>query len=172
MQEILIGALAAVLTYGAVYFIGRPVVRLQDKRLAALETAEHYFPVDAGADQELRDKAMEALLEAGTALHVLDRSWSTAVRMWCWIKGYDLNLAAQILYGLAEGPRGVRVVPQEVRKNTKDALYVALAAYKHLSPETIAAVRAMIQQTRSAPRETAEPAPAEASSTEATGSPT
>lgn len=163
MQEVLIGAAAAVLTYGAVYFIGKPVVDLQKKRLAALETAEHYFPVDSGADQELRDKAMEALLEAGTALHVLERGWSTAVRLWCWVYKYDLNLAAQILFGLAEGPRGVRVVPPEVRKNTKDALYVALNAYKHLSPETVAAVRDMIAQSRSAPRQTAE-----ASSTEAT----
>lgn len=166
MQEILIGAVVAVFTYGVVYFIGKPVVDLQKKRLEALQTAEHYFPVDAGADQELRDKAREALLEAGTALHVLERGWSTAVRLWCWVCKYDLNLAAQILFGLAEGPRGVRVVPQEVRKNTKDALYVALNAYKHLSPETVAAVRQMIALTRSAPRQTTE-----AENTEAAGTP-
>jgi hypothetical protein len=171
MQEILTGAAAAVLTYGVVYFIGKPVVKLEQKRLEALQTADHYFPVDAGADQELRDKAMEALLEAGTALHVLERGWSTAVRLWCWVWKYDLNLAAQILFGLAEGPRGVRVVPQEVRKNTKDALYVALNAYKHLSPETVEGVRQMIAQTKAAPRQTVEAESTEAGSTEATSSP-
>lgn len=152
-MDLLASAAVAVAAWFAVYFLGKPVVALQDRRLEALQAAERYYAVDAGASEEVRDAAEKALFEAGTALHTLDRGWSTAVRLWCWIWGYDLDLAAQALFGLAEGPRGKIAISPEARRNTRDALYVVLGAHKHLPPETVEAIRGMIAQTKAAARQ-------------------
>ncbi|ABD08142.1 conserved hypothetical protein [Rhodopseudomonas palustris HaA2] len=154
MQHLLASAGAAVAAWFAVYFIGKPVVALQDRRLEALQTAERYYAVDIRASEEVRDAAEKALFEAGLSLRTLQRGWSTAVRLWCWVWGYDLDLAAQALFGLAEGPRGKIAIAPEIRKNTLDALYVALGAHKHLSAEAVQAIRRMIAQTQAAARET------------------
>ena len=74
------------------------------------------------------------------------------MRLWCWVWGYDLDLAAQCLFGLSEGPRGEMMIPIEARRNTLTALYVALGAHKHLPPETVDAVKAMVAQTKAANR--------------------
>ncbi|MBI5130264.1 MAG: hypothetical protein HZA66_12545 [Rhodopseudomonas palustris] len=154
MQDLLASAGVAVAAWFAVYFVGKPVVALQQNRLEALKVAERYYLVDMNASEDERDAALKALFEAGVALRTLHRGWSTAVRMWCWIWRYDLDLAAQALFGLAEGPRGNLVIAPETRKNTLDALYVALGAHKHLSAETVQAIRRMIAQTQAAARET------------------
>lgn len=150
MQELLAGAGAAVAAWFAMDFVGKPVVALQQQRIAAVQTAERYAAVDADAAEAERDAAVKALFEAGVALRAYHRGWSTAVRMWCWARGYDLDLAAQCLFGLAEGPRGNIGIPPEARRNTLAALYVALGADKHLSREDVAAIRTMIAQTRAA----------------------
>jgi hypothetical protein len=153
MQDLLASAGVAVAAWFAIYFVGKPVVALQENRLAALKVAERYYTVDMSASEDERDVALKALFEVGTALRTLQRGWSTAVRLWCWVWGYDLDLAAQALFGLAEGPRGKIAIAPETRKNTLDALYVALGAHKHLSSETVRAIRRMIAQTQAAARE-------------------
>lgn len=150
MQELLAGAGAAIAAWVAMYFVGKPVVALQQQRIAALQTAERCYAVDIDAPEAERDAAVQALFDAGITLRAYHRGWSTAVRMWCWARGYDLDLAAQCLFGLAEGPRGKMRIPLDARRNTLAALYVALGADKHLSRETVAAIRAMITQTQAA----------------------
>ncbi len=162
MQDVLAGAGAAIAAWVAVYFIGKPVVALQQQRIAALQTAERYYAVDMAATEAERDAAVQALFDAGIALRAYHRGWSTAVRMWCWARGYDLDLATQCLFGLAEGPRGKMTIPLDARRNTLAALYVALGADKHLSRETVAAIRTMIAQTQAAAHA---PPPAPQSST-------
>jgi len=145
----------AIVAYVAVYFVGKPVVALQRERIAALQAAERYYTVDASASEDERDAAVKALFEAGTTLRAYQRGWSTAVRLWCFVWRYDLDLAAQALFGLAEGPRGKMAIPPEARKNTLNALYVALGAHRHLPPETVDAIQQMIAQTRAAARSAA-----------------
>ncbi|MFT4278918.1 MAG: hypothetical protein QM576_21440 [Rhodopseudomonas sp.] len=149
-MDFLASVVVAIVAYGAVYFIGKPVVALQAKRIDVLDVAERYSAVDAGAPEDTRDAAVKALFEAGTSLRAYQRGWSTAVRLWCWLWGYDLDLAAQALYGLAEGPRAKMVIPPEARRNTLNALYVALGAAKHLPPETVDAIKRMIAETKAA----------------------
>jgi hypothetical protein len=157
-MDLLASAAVAIAAWFAVYFFGMPVVALQRKRIEALQTAERYSAVDMDASEEQRDAAVKALSEAGTALRAYQRGWSTAVRLWCYAWGYDLDLAAQTLFGLAEGPRGKIMVAPEVRRNTLNALYVALGAHKHLPPETVEAIKRMIAETQAAPRD---PGPAD-----------
>ena len=132
MQELLASAGAAIAAWFAVYFIGKPVVALQQQRIAA-----------------------KALFEAGVALRAYHRGWSTAVRMWNWAWGYDLDLATQCLFGLAEGARSDAPTSPDARRNTLNALYIALAAHKHLPRETVDAIRRMIAQTQTANHDTA-----------------
>jgi hypothetical protein len=148
MQDLLASAGAAVAAWFAVYFVGKPVVALQQQRIAALRTAERYYAVDASADEAERDEAVKALFESGIALRAYHRGWSTAVRMWCWAWHYDLDLATQALFGLAESARGTVQFPPDARRNTLNALYVALGAHKHLPRETVDAIHAMIAQSR------------------------
>lgn len=155
MQELLAGAGAAIAAWFAVYFIGKPVVALQQQRIAALQAAERYYTVDVSANEAERDAAAKALFEAGVALRAYHRGWSTAVRMWSWAWGYDLDLATQCLFGLAEGVRSDKPTSPDARRNTLHALYIALAAHKHLPRETVAAIRRMITQTQSANHDTA-----------------
>ncbi|MCP9626149.1 hypothetical protein NML43_03485 [Rhodopseudomonas palustris] len=155
MQELLASAGAAIAAWFAVYFIGKPVVALQQQRIAALQTAERYYAVDISASEPERDAAAKALFEAGVALRAYHRGWSTAVRMWNWAWGYDLDLATQCLFGLAEGARSDAPTSPDARRNTLNALYIALAAHKHLPRETVDAIRRMIAQTQTANHDTA-----------------
>jgi hypothetical protein len=153
IQDLIAGAAVAIATWFAMNFLGEPVVALQRQRIETLQIAERYSAVDASESEALRDVAANALLEAGTALRAYQRAWSTAVRLWCWMWGYDLDLAAQILFGLADGPRGKIVISPDARMHTLNALHVALGAHRHMSPETVAAVKRMIAQTKAAGRE-------------------
>ncbi|MCG6203144.1 hypothetical protein LPW26_00715 [Rhodopseudomonas sp. HC1] len=150
MHELVASAGAAVAAWFAVYFIGKPVVALQRQRIAALQVAERYYAVDPGSDEAERDAAVKALFESGIVIRSYDRGWSTAVRLWCWAWGYDLDLAAQALFGLAESARGTTLFPPDARRNTLNALYVALGAHKHLPRETVDAIKTMIAQTKAA----------------------
>ncbi|WP_322516465.1 hypothetical protein SR870_02455 [Rhodopseudomonas palustris] len=151
IQELVASAAVAVAAWFVVNFVGKPVVALQKERIAALQTAERYYTVDGGASDEVRDAAEKALFETGTTLRAYQRGWSTAVRLWCWVWGYDLGLAAQAMFGLADSARGTVLFPPDVRKNTLNAIYVALGAHQHLAPETVASIKQMIVQARSAP---------------------
>ena len=150
MQEVVTGVGAAAAAWLALYFVGKPVAALQQQRIAALQTAERYYAVNPAEPDSA--EAVKALFEAGVAVRTYDRAWSTATRLWCWACGYDLDLASRCLFGLSEGPRGEMEIPLEARRNTLNALYVALAADKHLSRETVAAIKDMVAQTKAAHR--------------------
>ncbi|MDE2167169.1 MAG: amidohydrolase family protein [Alphaproteobacteria bacterium] len=62
-------------------------------------------------------------------------------RAYCRLFKYDLELAAQLLFELAEGPRGEFVISPEQRKKTVNAIYYSLGATWHLSREEIGVVR-------------------------------
>jgi hypothetical protein len=85
----------------ALNFVGRPILALREKRLEGLQIAERYYRVDDDSSNALRDTALKSLIEAGTALRALSREASLPTRLWCKLRGYDLDLAARCLFGLA-----------------------------------------------------------------------
>jgi hypothetical protein len=82
-----IGSLAAsafvgVAAWVATNFVAKPILSLREKRLEALQIAERYLGVDFGSSDELRDRALRALIDTASALRALSRERSVAVRAW------------------------------------------------------------------------------------------
>ncbi len=115
-------------------FIGAPVVALRKTRQEALEAADRYWVVDASSSDEARSNAIMALNDAATALAGCVLADAIAVRKYCEWLGWDLELAASYLRGLAEGVRGEYSISHEERELTCDALFGALGSTRDFVP--------------------------------------
>ena len=145
MTTIIISAVAGIAAWFATNFLGRPILDLRECRLNALKIAERYSGVSLASSAGLRGTALTAYVDAGNAFLAYSREGSIAVRLWCRVFGYDLEIAALCLFGLADGPRG-HSVSNETRRNTLNALHVSLGAAHHLSRADLTKVRKLISE--------------------------
>jgi hypothetical protein len=132
----ILSAIAGVLAWVALNFAGAPVLALRKARQEALGIADRRWAISPSASDEARSVAIKALNDAAAALVELRRADAIAVRRYCDWLGYDLELAAGCLRGLAKGVRGG--YSDEKRKRTRDALFVSLGAARGLSATEIA----------------------------------
>ena len=137
----------AIVAWIAVNFVGAPVLALRKTRQEALGVAGRYWSVSPSASDEARSNAVKALHDAATALVEQGRA-DPIVRRYCEWLGYDLEMAACSLRGLAEGPRGQYSISDEERRITRDAVFVLLGATRHLSSADIAAANEGIATVR------------------------
>ncbi len=148
MIAMIASSAAAIAAWFAVNFLGKPILAIREKRLQAIEAADRYFSVSFHSSDELRTTALKSLNEIGSTLRAYNREASIATRLWCRIFGYDLELAARCLFGLAEVARGQYSFSEDKRKDTLNALYVSLRATGHLSPQEIEAVHRKIAEAK------------------------
>ena len=132
----------------AAHFIGAPVLALRKTRQEALEAADRYWAVSSSSSDETRDKAIKALNDAASTLAGYELAGSIAVRAYCACFGVDLQVAADCLRTLVEGPRGEYSVSDETQKLRRNALFVSLGATRRLSPAEIAAATEAIAASR------------------------
>lgn len=152
VTSLLVG-LVAVASWVAANFIGKPIVALQEKRLEALKVAERYAHLGIGASGETRQRALTSLFDVANGIRAYAREGALATRLWCRIRKYDLECAAQALFGLAEIVRGEFRFPEEVRQNNLNAVFLSLGAGRHLSPNEVAQTRAEIAKAKQEPPE-------------------
>lgn len=141
MTAVIVSPFLAVAPWFALNFLGKPILVLREKRLEALQIAERYSHVSLASSDALRDVALQSLYDVANTLRGISREQAASTRMWCWLFGYDLEFAAQCVFGLAEGPRGEYSIPPPSRKVTLDALFVSLGAMSHLSSYDVAVVK-------------------------------
>lgn len=145
-------------------FLGNPIIALQETRRVALEVAERYAYVGIRGDislvidsslvdirprppSEYQAKARVELCAAGASLRTYVRECAIATRIYCWALGYDLDVAARALLGLAAAVRGeCRSDDRGARRLTLHTLFVALGAAHHLSASEIATARVRLKQ--------------------------
>lgn len=142
------GLVAGLAAWFGANFIGQPILALRAKRREAFQIAERYSWVNHSSSVELRQTALRSLHDVGNVFLAYHRENALATRAYCWLFKYDLELAAQLLFGLAEGPRGEFAMRPDQRKNTVDAIYYSLGATRHLSPEEITTVRREIEASK------------------------
>ncbi len=145
MTTLIVSAVAAVLAWFAVNFLGRPVLAVREKRLEAIQTAEQYFNVSLVSSVELRTTSLKSLNDVGSALRAYSREASIATQLYCHLMKYDLELAADCLFGLAKGALENNI-SEDQRRNTLNALYVSLGATSHLTQTEIETVRRQIAE--------------------------
>lgn len=138
------GLVSAAAGWFALNFFGRSVLALREKRKEALEVAERYAYVGLhrSPSDELQDRALGGLNNAGNSLRALDRERSLATRIYCRLLHYDLRMAAIAVFGLAEAARGEFRYDEAQRRLTLHVLFVALGSVHHMSSADVAATRA------------------------------
>jgi hypothetical protein len=144
----LFGFGASILAWFALNFVGKPILTIQEKRREALEIGERYITVSSASSYDLRGRAVTALNDVGNSLRACTRERSIAVRAWCWLFHYDLDLAARCLFGLAEGARGEFSIGDVSRQKTLNALFLALGAAHHLSSADLQTLKSEIEKAR------------------------
>jgi hypothetical protein len=133
----------------ATYFGGKPILDFREKRREALEIAERYAFVSLASSDEYRSRAVKALFDVGNTLRGYNREQSVAIRVWCRLCRYDLDLAARALLGLGQAARGEFRISKEVQENTRNTLLLALGATHHLSAAEIETLKARIAEAGS-----------------------
>jgi hypothetical protein len=148
LAPIVVASIVAIASWVALNFIGKPVLALRKTRQEALGIADRRWAISPSASDEAHSVAIKALNDAAAALVEQRRADAIAVRLYCDMLGYDLELAARCLRGLAEGVRGECPISDETRKRTRDALFVSLGATRDLSGDEIAAATEAIAAAR------------------------
>jgi hypothetical protein len=141
-------AVAAVATWFLTSFLGKPLLDIRAKRLAALQIAERYGGIpeptsEAGAARVTA--ARSALIDIAVDLRTLARGLSWPLAYYCRLARYDLDLAALVIGGISEMAGSDRY-SQELKTNNLDVVYYSLNAYKHLSADRVAEVERLIAE--------------------------
>jgi hypothetical protein len=144
----ILAAIAGVLGWAASNFVGAPVLALRKTREEALKAADRYWAVSPSWSDEGRSNAIKALNDAASVLAGDGLADGIAVQRYCDWLGYDLEVAAGCLRGLAAGGREGYSISDEERQRTRNALFVSLGATRRLSPAEIAAATEAIAITR------------------------
>jgi hypothetical protein len=144
----IVSSLVAIATWVAFNFAAEPVLALRKTRQEALGIADKFWAVNSSWSDEGHRNAISAPNGAAAALAEQRRADAVAVRKYCDWLGYDLELAARCLRGLAEGVRDEYSVSDETRKRTRDALFVSLGATRDLSAAEITAATEAIAAAR------------------------
>jgi hypothetical protein len=123
--------IAAVATWLAANFIGKPVLEVRKARLEAIEAAERYAFVSSSAGWECANAASQALGDISSKLRSLSRGQDLPGRLYCRLMSYDLEMAAKAINGLQH--MAGENISEQTRKNNLNLVYSSLNAYQHIS---------------------------------------
>src|SRR5580698_2090735 len=156
MSNIIVGALIAIptsfLAWLAYNWAGKPILDVRSARIDALKTAELYGFIGYGYTDDETKRARDSLGEAATSLRSLHRSQPWTSRLYCRVLNYDLETAASILFGLV-GLVGAHLNQENrSRRDSVDAIHLALNACRHLSAQRVADLREKLATALALPR--------------------
>lgn len=135
--SILLGAIGAVLAWFITNWVGKPIVDVREKRIKALQAAEHNAHVGYAAIAERVKAARAALSEAASSLQSISRGYGWPVRLYCRFARYDLEAAANSLIILHNMTGDFAYDDETRRQRVLDSIYLFLRAHQHLSRERI-----------------------------------
>jgi hypothetical protein len=134
-DELLYGALVAVVAWFVLNMIGKPILAFRDKRLRALQVADRYAYFGPSASDERVTEVRRELIDVASELRAQARSQNWLVRCYCVLLRYDIEEAALALRGLAE--MAGDNCPEESRTNNLNHVLISLWAHHHLSANTL-----------------------------------
>lgn len=147
-----IAALSTITGFAAWFLVniyGKQILDLIEKRRSALATAEQKAfvrPRSREEDAEIGRATRDALREAGASLRSIARTQNPVTARYVKHRGYDLEGAAGLLYGLANCVYEDVRSDAPIRRNMLDLLHVKLKAAAHLSVERVTELLQMEQQ--------------------------
>lgn len=133
----------------AVNFIAKPILEVRDLRRQAFNVIEKYVFVGMPRDEKDEDRvqnAHDALSSVGVSLRAFGRSYTFIGHMYCRICGYNLEMAACALFGLAQ--MAGWNYGQQARENQRDLVYVALKSCEHISGDRKIELQKMYDEVR------------------------
>ena len=143
-----IGAAVGVGAWVATNTVGGPILAIREMRMDSLrsvETLAYVRPALSEADEQRVRAAKDELNGLAASLRAQARGQNWAIRAYCGWMGYDLELAARALFGLA-GMAGDPQYGDATKKNNIKLLCWALRADKHLSADEIAYLKRVMAE--------------------------
>jgi hypothetical protein len=152
-----IGAAVGAGAWVATNAVGGPILAIREMRMGSIrsvETLAFVSPASSEAgEQRVRD-ATDELNGFAASLRAQARGQNWAIRAYCHWMGYDLELAARALFGLARMAGDPRY-GDTTKKNNAKLLCWALRADNHLSADEIAELKKLIAEATVADHATA-----------------
>ncbi|MFZ3178480.1 MAG: hypothetical protein WA150_11055 [Methylovirgula sp.] len=144
-MSVFLGLLASVIGWFGINFIGKPILKAEERRIEILRLGERYSSFGMGTDD---DRAMRAIKEINDALALVKPLYrsSLIIRIYCRIRGYNFPLAEGILNGISHMIG--RSNNDNDRLNQIDALYLALNATEHLPKKRVHEINEIIREAK------------------------
>jgi hypothetical protein len=141
--ELLTSAIVGVLVWIATNVIGGPLIAFWSDRRNVFEAVQQHGAVGWLASEERIKTAQAALSAAAAKMIAYAQGGPLIVRLYCWLRRYDLSMAGRALNGLHDIAGGA--VADDLRINNCDAVRLCLRA-RGLSTRRSNEVRRMIRE--------------------------
>jgi hypothetical protein len=146
---LLTGAVGAIMGWITTHAIAKPILQVREKRLEAFQLAERHFRMRSTAPVDEIKCARSAVADVATRMRAFSRARIGAAPLYCWLRGYNLEMAARCLYGLVQ-MIGDDSFKNMNRQNNLDALHYCLRTDKHLSRTRRKEIKNMLREAECA----------------------
>lgn len=145
MVNIIVGAITGIsgslLAWLAFNWIGKPVLDVRSKRLETLQVIELHGYTGYGSSEANVNASKAALSDIAMYLRSFARAQPWTARLYCRVLHYDMEFAASAIIGLADLVGENLPAGSTTRRDNVDAVYMALNAHQHMTPERIQTIK-------------------------------